>query len=80
MRISCSPTSEQAVYCTLSRPINSDFYAGERQAQQHVRKRARTASVTEQIGRDTAAAQQDHRCAGRTQRKKGAERQLQNRT
>ena len=25
MRISCSPTSEQAVYCTLSRPINSDL-------------------------------------------------------
>ena len=56
------------------------FYAGERQAQQHVRKRARTASVTEQICRDTTAAQQNHRCAGRTQSKKGAERQLQNRT
>lgn len=46
------------------------FYAGERQAQQHVRKRARTASITEQICRDTAAAQQNHRCAGRTQRKR----------
>ena len=55
------------------------FHASECETQQHVRKRARTASVTEQICRDTAAAQQHHRGAGRTQRKKGAERQPQNR-
>ena len=83
MRTSCSPTSDSAVYCIRSKPINSDLKIFSTpvsaRTQQHKRKRFGTAAIAQQHGRDAVAAQQHNGSTTRTQGKKHAERQPQHR-